>query len=75
MDKKKKKKKRFQKMMSWACATLSDLNFSSNNSFSSGEDKKVKHKTGDFIGLYLMGKSSRLISDSDSDISDDLSPR
>jgi hypothetical protein len=33
-----------------------------------------KRKTGDFIGLCLMGKSSRHISDSDSDVSDDSSP-
>jgi hypothetical protein len=29
---------------------------------------------GDFTGLCLMGKSSRHISDSNSDVSDDLSP-
>jgi hypothetical protein len=29
---------------------------------------------GDFTGLCLMGKSSRHISESDSDVSDDLSP-
>jgi hypothetical protein len=34
-----KKKKRFQKMMSRACAALSDLDFSSSNSFSSEEDE------------------------------------
>jgi hypothetical protein len=69
-----KKKKKFQKMMSRACATLSDLDFSSNDSPSSEEDKRPKHKTDDFIGLCLMGKSSRHISDSDSDVSDDSSP-
>jgi hypothetical protein len=53
-----KKKKKFQKMMSRACAALSDLDFSSD----------------DFIGLCFMGKSSRHISDSDSDVSDDSSP-
>jgi hypothetical protein len=37
-------------------------------------DEKVKSKTDDFIGLYLMGKSSRHIFDSDSKVSDDLSP-
>jgi hypothetical protein len=58
--------------MSRACATLSDLDFSSDDSSSSEEDEKVKHKTGDFTGLCLMGKSSRHISDSD--VSDDLSP-
>jgi hypothetical protein len=33
-----------------------------------------KRKTSDFTGLCLMGKSSRHISDSDSDVSDDSSP-
>jgi hypothetical protein len=61
-------------MMSRACAALSDLNFSSDNSSSSEEDEKPMCKTCDFIGLCLMGKSSRHISDSDSDVSDDLSP-
>jgi hypothetical protein len=42
-------------------------------SSSSEEDEKVKRKTGDFTGLCLMGKSFRHISDSDSDVSDDLS--
>jgi hypothetical protein len=54
-------------MMSRACAALSDLNFSSNDSSSSEDDEKVKHKPGDFISLCLMRKSSRNISDSDSD--------
>jgi hypothetical protein len=66
-----KKKKKFQKMMSRACAALHDLDFSSDNSSSSEEDEKVKRKSGDFTGLCLMGKSSRHISDSD--VSDDLS--
>jgi hypothetical protein len=70
----KDKKKKFQKMMPQACAALNDLNFSSDNSSGSEEDEKVKHKPSDFIGLYLMGKSSRYISDFDSDVSDDLSP-
>jgi hypothetical protein len=70
----KKKKKKFQKMMSRACATLSDLDFSSDDSSSSKEDERPKGKTGDFTGLCLMGKSSRHISDSDSDVSDDSSP-
>jgi hypothetical protein len=52
------KKKKFQKMMSRACATLSDLDFSSDDSSSSEEDEKIKRKTGDFTGLYLIGKSS-----------------
>jgi hypothetical protein len=53
-----KKKKKFQKMMSRACATLSDLNFSSDDSSSSEEDEKPKRKTSDLTGLCLMGKSS-----------------
>jgi hypothetical protein len=53
----KKKKKKFQKMMSQACATLSDLDLPSYDSSSSEEDEKVKRKPGDFIGLCLMGKS------------------
>jgi hypothetical protein len=68
----KKKKKKFQKMMSRACAALSDLDLSSDDSFSSEEDERPKRKTGDFTDLYLMGKSSRHISDSD--VSDDSSP-
>jgi hypothetical protein len=70
----KKNKKRFQKMMSQACAALSDLDFSSDDSCSSEEDERPKCKTGDFTGLCLMGKSSRHISDSDSDVADDSSP-
>jgi hypothetical protein len=61
-------------MMSRACATLSDLDFSGDDSSSSEDDEKVKRKPGDFTGLCLMGKSSRHISDSDSDVSDDSSP-
>jgi hypothetical protein len=54
----KKKRKKFQKMMSRACVVLSDLDFSSNDSFISEEDEKPKRKTGDFTSLCLMGKSS-----------------
>jgi Fe-S cluster biogenesis protein NfuA len=61
-------------MMSRACATLSDLDFSGDDSSSSEDNEKVKRKPGDFTGLCLMGKSSRHISDSDSDVSDDSSP-
>jgi hypothetical protein len=68
------KKKKFQKMMSRACAALSDLDFSSDDSSSSEEDERPKRKTGDFTVICLMGKSSRHISDSDSDVSDDSSP-
>jgi hypothetical protein len=45
-------------MMSRACAALSDLNFSNDDSSSSEEDEKLKRKIGDFIGLCLMGKFS-----------------
>jgi hypothetical protein len=69
-----KKKKKFQKMMSRVCAALSDLNFSSDDSSSTEEDERPKRKPGDFTGLCLMGKSSRHISDSDSNVSDDSSP-
>jgi hypothetical protein len=62
-----------QKFMSRVCATLSDFDFLSDDSSSSEEDEKVKRKQGDFTSLYLMGKSSRNISDSDFDVSDDLS--
>jgi hypothetical protein len=61
-------------MMSRACAALSDLDFSSDDSSSSEVDEWTKRKMGDFTGLCLMGKSSQHISDSDSDISDDSSP-
>jgi hypothetical protein len=69
-----KKKKKFQKMMSRACAALSDLDFSSDDSSSSKADERPKRKTGDFTGLYLMGKLLRHIFNSDSDVSDDSSP-
>jgi hypothetical protein len=60
--------------MSQACTTLSDLDFSSDDSSSSEEDERLKRKTGDFTGLCLIGKSSRHISDFNSDVSDDSSP-
>jgi hypothetical protein len=69
----KKMKKKFQKIMSQECAALSDFDFSSDDSSSSEKDEKTKYKKGDFIGLCLMGKSSQHISDSDSDVSNDLS--
>jgi hypothetical protein len=65
-------KKKFQKIMSRACAALSDFNISSDDSSSSDEDEKVKRKPGNFTSLCLMGKSSRQISNSD--VSHDLSP-
>jgi hypothetical protein len=70
----KKKKKKFQKIMSRVCVALSDFDVSNDDSSSSEEDEKVKRKQGDFTGLCLMGKSLRNISDSDSDVSGDLSP-
>jgi hypothetical protein len=60
--------------MSRTCPALNDFDFSSDDSFSSEEDEKVKCKQGDFTGLCLTGKSSRNISDFVSDVSDDLSP-
>jgi hypothetical protein len=69
----KKKKKKFPKIMSRECAALSNFEFLSEDSSNSEEDEKVKCKQGDFTGLCLMGKSSRNASDSDSDVSDDLS--
>jgi hypothetical protein len=61
-------------MMSQACDVLCDLDLSRDDSSSSEKGEKPKHKTGNFTGLCLMGKSSRHISDSDSDVSDDSSP-
>jgi hypothetical protein len=61
-------------MMPRACTALSDLDFSSDDSSSSEEDEMPKYKTGDFTDLCLMGKSSRHMFDSDSDVSDDSSP-
>jgi hypothetical protein len=66
-------KKKFSKMMSRACAALNNLEFSSDDSSSSKEGENVKHKLDDFTSLCFMGKSSWHISDSDSDVSDDLS--
>jgi hypothetical protein len=59
--------------MSRACAALSDFDFLSENSSSSEEDEKIKCKKDDFIEMCLMGKSLSNNSDSDSDVSDDLS--
>jgi hypothetical protein len=57
--------------MSRVCATLSDFNFSSEDSSSSEEDEKTKCKKGDFTGMCVMGKYSP--NNSDSNVSDDLS--
>jgi hypothetical protein len=59
--------------MSRACAVLSNFDFLSENSSSSEEDEKIKCKKDDFIEMCLMGKSLSNNSDSDSDVSDDLS--
>jgi hypothetical protein len=62
--------------MSQARAALSDFNFSSEDSSSSEEDEKANHKKkeGDFTSLCLMTKGGSLRNDSnsDSDVSDDL---
>jgi hypothetical protein len=64
--------------MSRACTTLSDFDFSSEDSSNSEENEKVnyKKKEDDFTRLCLMakGRSSWNNSDSDfdSDVSDDL---
>jgi hypothetical protein len=60
-------------MMPLACAVLSDLDFSSDDSSSSEGDERPKHKRSDFTSLCLMGKSSWHISNSNSDVSDDSS--
>jgi hypothetical protein len=62
-------------MTSRVCAALSDLDFFSDDSSSSEENEKVKRKPDDITGICLMGKSSRHISDSDYNVSGDLSPR
>jgi hypothetical protein len=65
--------KKFWKIMSRGCAALSDFDFSSEDSSSSEEDEKIKCKKGNFTRLCLIGKSSWNDSNSDSDVSDDLS--
>jgi hypothetical protein len=70
-----KKKRKLQKIISRTCATLSDFDFSSDDSSNSKEDEKPKSNKGNFTGLCLMGKSSKNIFNSDSDVSDDLSPK
>jgi hypothetical protein len=72
-----KKKRNIKKIMSRACASLSDFDFPSEDSSSLEEDEKVnyKKKEDDFTRLCLMakGRSSRNNSDSNSnsDVSDD----
>jgi hypothetical protein len=48
------KKKKFQKIMSWACAMLRDFDFSSEYSSGSEEDEKINCKKGDFTGCALL---------------------
>jgi hypothetical protein len=50
------KKKNIKNIMSWACAALSDFDFSIKDSSSTEEDENVnyKKKEGDFTGLCLM---------------------
>jgi hypothetical protein len=73
-----KKNKNIKKIMSRACASMSNFDFSSEDSSSSEEDAKVnyKKKEGDFTGLCLMTKGGSLWnnsdSESDSDVCDDL---
>jgi hypothetical protein len=57
--------------MSQACVSLSNFDFSSEDSSSSEVDEKIKCKKCDFVGLCLMDKSLR--NNSDSNVSDDLS--
>jgi hypothetical protein len=59
--------------MSRACPSLSDFEFSSEDSSSSEEDEKIQCKIGDFTEMCLVDKYSWNISDSDFDVSDDLS--
>jgi hypothetical protein len=53
--------------------SLSSFDFSSEDSSSSEEDKKIKCKKGDFTRLCLIGISSQNDYDSDFDVSYDLS--
>jgi hypothetical protein len=64
-------KKKFQKIISRACAVFSDFHFSSEVCSGSEDEEKIKCKKDDFTRMFLMGKSS--LNDSDSDVSDDLS--
>jgi hypothetical protein len=66
------KKKKFQKIMSWLYTALSDFDFSSEDFSSLEDDEKIDGMKCNFIGLWLMGKSSRNTANSDSDVSDDL---
>jgi hypothetical protein len=55
--------------------SLSGLDFSNDDSSSSEEDERPKHKTGDFTSLCPMGKALQHITNSDSDVSDDSASR
>jgi hypothetical protein len=61
--------------MSRACAASSDIDLSSDDTSSSKEDENVMHKKDDFTGLCLMTNGGSLwnVSNSDSDVSEDLS--
>jgi hypothetical protein len=66
-------KKKFQKNHVPSVCCPQRLCFSCDDSSSLEEDEKPKCKKGDFTVLYLVGKSSRHITDSNSDVSDDIS--
>jgi hypothetical protein len=69
-----KKKKNIKKIMSQACGTLSDFDFSSEDSSCLEEDEKVNYekKECDFTELCLMAKGRSSWNDFDSDVSYDL---
>jgi hypothetical protein len=68
------KKRNIKKIMSRACAALSNFIFSSEDSSSSEEDEKInyKKKEDDFTGLCLMAKGRYLWNNSDSDSGSDV---
>jgi hypothetical protein len=53
------KKKKFHKIISRACATLSNFNFFSDDSSSSEEDEKIKRKQDDFTGYHTPFRERR----------------
>jgi hypothetical protein len=63
-----------KKIMSRACAALSNYDFSSEDSSNSEEDRKAnyKKKEDDSTGLCFMTKGGSSRNDSDSDVSHDL---
>jgi hypothetical protein len=66
------KKKNIKKIMSQACAALSDFDFSSEESSSSEEHEKVNYKKKEcnFTGLFLVAKGRSSRNNSDSDVMD-----